>query len=354
MSEGVEETTSVYAEEGTQAHELAEYCLSTGIKDAFSADAREHVHWSHETAEAVQVYLDTVWEAASAKGATLEVETRFHLTAIDPDAFGTNDAMVYDPAKGKLTIIDYKHGAGVAVDVEGNKQLLYYALGAATRKHNLPLREIEMVIVQPRASHGDGPVRRWTVDPADLLEWSGDLKAAIAATRDPDAPLVAGTHCRWCPAKGFCPAFRDQAIEAARLDFAEPGHMSPAELADMLEQADVIEAWLKAVREYAYGRAMAGEPPSGFKLVAKRATRKWANEGEVIKWLKRRGLRDDDIFEMKVRSPAQVEKQIDKDERPDLEQFVIKESSGLTLVPERDRREAVTPGAASDFDAVSG
>lgn len=351
LCEGIEDTASEYAAEGTRAHEFAEYCLTTSITDASGPDAREHVHWTRDIAEAVQEYLDLIWPRVT-DGAELEVERRFHLTDIDEDAFGTNDAMIYYPKKKLLEIFDYKHGAGVSVDAEDNKQLLYYALGAALAKDNLPIEQITMWIVQPRCSHPEGSVRSWTITSEDLLDWAGDLKQAVARTKDPDAPLVAGDQCRWCPAAAICPANRDHAIDGARLDFTDPAELSETDLSDLLDRVSHIEAWIRSVREYAYTRAMAGDPPRGYKLVQKRPSRKWADEKGAIKYIRRRGLLEEDYYERKLKSVAQIEKQLEKDDREALNDFVIKESSGLTLAPDSDRRSAVTPSATDDFSIV--
>lgn len=348
LTKDLPDVSSPFAEEGTRAHELADYCLQTGVTDMMSTDAREHEHWTEEMAEHLQIYLDTVWGYRT-PGSILEVERRFHLSMIDEGAFGTNDAMVYIPETGVLTIIDLKYGAGVPVEVENNKQLLYYALGAATSKHNYPLTKVEMVIVQPRCPHPDGPVRKWSIDAGDLLEWAGDLKEAIDRTKEPDAPLVPGSHCRWCKAAGFCEKFAEESMAAAKMDFDEPSEMSPTELADTLEKASHIESWIKSVRAYAYDQAMKGEPPKGFKLVKKRPTRKWIDESGAIKFMRARGFDSNDIMHHKFKSPAQIEKLVAKDDREALADYQEKESSGLTLVSVHDRRAAVTPNAADDF-----
>lgn len=342
LAAGVESKSSVYAEEGTKAHELAESLLRAGT-------------WETDD-EAVQVYLDAVKQAIKDAGPDyeFEIENRFALHLIDEDAYGTNDAMIYSPERRHLHILDYKHGAGVPVEAEGNKQLLYYALGAATAKHNRPLETITMTIVQPRCEHPDGYVRSWTVGVDYLLEWAGELKEAVERTKDPNAPLVSGEHCRWCPAKGFCEKYRNDAIEAARMDFSDPSELSPVELADLLEKATLIENWIRDVRAYAYDQAMAGNPPRGMKLVAKRPTRKWVDEKGVGLFMHKRGFENGDIYEFKLKSPAQIEKLLDKQDRDFLDTFVVKESSGLTLVPAHDKRPAVTPDAASDFEALDG
>lgn len=353
LAEGLPNKSSVFAEEGTRAHEFAEYCLNTGVTDTFSRDAKEHVHWTEDIAEAVQLYLDTI-AGEKDKGDDVGVEVRFHLSAIHHLAFGTADCVIYKPKSRTLVVLDYKHGKGVPVEAEGSGQLRYYALGAMLNKDNLPIDRIKMVIVQPRCYHPDGPVRTWEIPFEDLLEFSSELKNAIEATEKPDAPLVAGDHCQFCPAAAICPALHDHSVEAAKLDFAEqdPSAMSDAELGELLAKVDHIQNWIKQVREYAYGQAMNGNPPTGYKLVSKRPTRKWVDEKGAQLFMFKRGFESSDIYKMDLKSPAQLEKLLEKDDREFLDTFIVKESSGYTLAHESDRRPAVTPNAADDFSKL--
>ena len=61
---------------------------------------------------------------------------------------------------------------------------------------------------------------------------------------------------------------------------------------------------------------------------------------------------DDDIFEpRKIRTPAQMEKKLPSHYQM-LTKFVTKESSGLVLVPEEDKRPAFKPDAKKEFAAA--
>ena len=103
---------------------------------------------------------------------------------------------------------------------------------------------------------------------------------------------------------------------------------------------------------HAHQEALAGRSPTGWKLVAKRAMRKWKSEDEVAASLSLTfDLEDDQIFDKKLRSPAQVEKLLPKDKRADMDAFVTKESSGLVLVAESDPRQPAKPDAAEEFGA---
>jgi hypothetical protein len=167
--------------------------------------------------EAVQVYLDTIRGIlAKNPGAELRIEHKFHLASLHEDLWGTCDCVIVLPFE-RLIVLDYKHGQGVAVDAEENSQGMMYARGAAEGED---LEDIEIVIVQPRAPHPQGPVRSWNISRTDLFTWADEvLLPAALATNDPNAPLVAGSHCKFCPAGAVCPEKRREAFEAASMAF---------------------------------------------------------------------------------------------------------------------------------------
>lgn len=368
LSENVPKTSSKYAEEGSAAHAFAEHCLRHGYaasrfvgqilympKDGppevrskipghtFPGDL--FVPISDDMIEAVAVYLDAV-RSSIGVGDTFTFEQRFDLSEVHPGCFGTADAVVRQPKTATLIVYDYKHGAGVPVNVVENPQLKYYALGALLAS-NHPARRVRMTIVQPRCDHADGPVRSYEIDALDLLDFKADLKAFAEATEKPDAPLVPGDHCRFCPAAALCPALSQRAQSMAKLEFAPSQPYDPAVLKLALDSREPLKAWLKALDEFAYAEAEAGRTPPGYKLVAKRANRDWRDEGDVVEFLQDLGVKPDVIFApRKVKSPAQLEKAIDA---AMLEPFIVKESSGHVLVAASDKRAAVKLDAKSEF-----
>jgi hypothetical protein len=366
LSAGIEDKGSIYAAEGTAAHELGERCLRDKFADAADAIGEEIVVGNHkfvvteEMAEAVQVYVDTI-KADYEDGDILFIEKRFDLSNIWEGMFGTNDCGLYKK-DGSIKVYDYKHGAGYAVEAENNVQLAYYGIGLV----NVPslkgaaISSVELVIVQPRAPHKDGPVRRWMTDAVHLLEFMEDLRAGAEATTAPDAPLAAGSWCKFCPAAGICPEMRQKAIVEAQAEFVDvvPGDLSEIDISDLLEKCGLIEDGIRAIRMEAYNRVAGGTKIPGWKLVAKRAIRKWSNEdpatiaGALL--LTFEELDEAQIVEKKVKSPAQVEKLLPKALRADLAALVTKTSSGTTLARESDRRAEVEPSAAAadEFDPV--
>jgi hypothetical protein len=336
LSEGIPSTSSVYAEEGTLAHSLAADWLANGIKPSF-VDNDMH--------DAVAVYVDYI----APKQAThiVYLEHRFDLSSVHSGCFGTADCVAWHPATQHLEVIDYKHGAGVYVPAVENPQLRYYGLGALLDL-KLPAKTITLTIVQPRYEAHEGPIRSETLDVLDMLDFLADLKQYAAATEAPDAPLHPGEHCRWCPAARICPELSTQANEVAKMEFGNSPTYDAAKLKEALDKREIVKAWLKTIDEFAYDVLEKGGAIPTYKLVSKRATRKWRDPVAAQAALE---LFGDDIYEpTTLKTPAQMEK-IVKDKKL-IEGLVVAESSGHTLVSESDPRPAVKRTAVEDFSAL--
>ena len=399
-----ESPSSAYAEEGTLAHAFAEYFLREGERNAIqhvgaTLDGKvDAVPLSEDMAAAVQVYLDAVWaEIDASKDAELYVEQSFVFdkealpAAEEGEVYGANDAMVYHRADKRLVVFDYKHGQGVSVSAEDNSQLKFYACGALLGK-DWPIAEIELVIVQPRArdaEENDGGVKRWSLDVLEVLEFTAVINDAVAAAKAIQAysgdvgrnsALNAGSHCRWCPAKAVCPALERGALDnlaatVGPLDFTAapvtpkqlpaPKDLDVQRIANIVASAKVLRDWLTGVEGFAEGLLVQGVPVPGFKLVEKIGRRQWTSDDESIAgWLTMvHGLDEADVRPPSLCTITEAQKllkQVYPARDPqraqaleDLEvQFTLKESSGVTIAPESDKREAVD-AAARAFGSVN-
>lgn len=340
LSAGIPNRSSKYAEEGTEAHEVAAKLLSIQGIDLSKVDL--------EMLEAVEVYTDAVM--ADSVGCKLLVEHRFDLTSIHPGLFGTCDAIIFDEKNKTLKVYDYKHGAGIPVEVfedgKGNPQLMYYGLGALLST-SFPCDTVELVIVQPRCPHSKGVIRRWSCPSIDLLDFAADLKEFAMKTEAPDAVLVPGDHCRFCPASGICPAIKNKAQVMAKQVFSTPATVGvdlyePAKLSEVLGWLPVLDSWIKSVRDFAYAEVESGKVIPGWKLVEKRKTRKWTDEIKITQYLESEfPMSARDFYEHSLKSVAQVEKFLHKKQHEKLIPFITAASSGTTLVSSDDPRPEV-------------
>lgn len=335
--------TSEFAQEGTQAHELAE-ALLLGKKPVQIG----MIDYPDEMWDAAQQYAEFV---GSLPG-ELHVEERLDLTHIHNDFFGTGDALVYDEEAQHLYVCDFKYGKGVVVDVEENPQLMTYAVGATRRFHNRGVKTVTLAIIQPRAMGKS--VKTWQTTADAILAFEDKLRQAVEIALSENPPFKAGEWCKFCKAAAICPALREHNLNIARQEFEgtmKVTDMTPAQLAKVLDEAETIKLWLKRVEEYAHEQALAGNTPDGYKLVPKRAIRKWKDETQVPSVLGMVfGLSNEDIYsEPKLKSPAMIEKAVGKKNAAALEDLVVKDSSGMVLAKMEDERKAVKSSAQEDF-----
>ena len=349
LSEGIVTEQSAYAEEGTDAHAYAaEWLMGNGKQPPLSEKVDD------EMAEHCKVYVDHVFSLMTEDGARLFVEHGFDLKEIYPGAYGTNDAAVYLPKSKRLHVLDLKYGAGIYVSAIDNPQLQYYALGALLElgKLELAVDTVVMTIVQPRCGGADGPIRSQTIDAIHLLDFAADLVMYAKRTEDPKASLKSGDHCRFCPALHICPEVGKTRQEVAKLEFTAPTAYDPQDLKRALDSVPILKAWIKRVDEFAYAEAEAGRCPPGYKLVEKRATRKWRDETEVSLYLGGLNVDQDTIFEpRKIKSPAQMEQALPKHKEV-LKPYIKSESNGHTLVDINDKRPPVKPKAKEEFRII--
>ena len=372
LCRGLPNVSSPAAAEGTAAHWFAEKSLITG-KDvsAFIGDVYKGFICTEFMAAHVQVYVDAVKEAG-AGGAKLHVEAKFDLSEIFKGAFGTNDACVI--TEDVLHVFDLKYGRNHVVEVgteeEPNPQLLYYALGALCKFQDARVKQVAITIVQPRAYHAEGPVRTLTLDVMQVSDFADRLVAAARKTQEAHPELVVGEHCNdyFCLARGICPAFK--AVAAKEMTFGgdlggtlvDPLSLTKEARGRVLSNMEMIEAWIKAVKEQAHQDALNGSPPEGWKLVNSRGVRRWVEEDLSIvdfaeKLGKSLGVHGEELLKpTELKSPAQVEEVLKlsgrmkpKDLKGVLAPWVCTVSSGYSLVLASDKREEVKFGSATLF-----
>ncbi len=355
LSKGIKGVESSYAMEGTKAHELAARILECELAGQPWGD--DDV--DPEMLAAVMVYVKEV--LSDAKGNTVLIEQRGDLSQLHPGMFGTCDNITFVKKDKLLKVRDYKHGQGIPVDAVGNLQMRFYGL-AALFSTDFPCEEVELTIVQPRCAHPDGPIRSERISSLELMDFAGELKEAAVRTEDPNAPLNPGDHCRFCPAAGICPEIKNKAQAIAKKEFSQSvegnGHSYDVQdLSKTLEWVPILKTWLESVHEFAYAQAQKGVKIPGWKLVAKRATRKWINEKDAEAAL-RAEFTDTtcrDFFDPPtLKSVAQLEKVIHEKHWPKVVPLISNISSGEALVPESDKRPAIQIlDAKSEFEQLS-
>lgn len=358
-----ERKSSLYAAEGTLAHEMAELYLRKdvlrNISDAdFEAKLEEimsNEFFSEEMLDMVSIYTQYCEEQyLSAKTenmfAEIEIEQRLDLTEYIPESFGTGDALII--SEPILEVIDLKYGKGVPVYAEWNKQLMLYGLGALRKYDTMyNIEQVKLTVVQPRINN----ISSFLISVDELRKWAEEeLKPRAEMAFRGEGELVAGDHCKFCAVKNKCRKLYEQQLEIAKYEFKEPSLLTDEEIADILKRAPQFTEWANSIVEYAQEKAITENKVwPGYKLVEGRSIRKWVDEDSAMQAIFARcpELSEDEVLETKLKTITNIEKLIGKKRFADiLNDVVIKPQGKPTLVPESDKRQAMGyQQAVSDF-----
>jgi hypothetical protein len=323
---------SKYAAEGTMLHG----CMEELLADGRMQDLRVRHALTEEQVDKLDFCCNALDVIDPAQKMTFVQEVMVGFDGVPELAGVFGNADLVGKLDGRAIILDWKFGDGVIVEAEENDQGLFYAAAAMATKsldwvfHGT--REIEIVIVQPFS------VRRWTTTFDRVRQFQNDLINAVKLSAKPGAPTAIGEWCRWCTAKPICPQMTG-AID--RVTHSALKEIDNDALARALSLADRLESFISDTRALAQARLEKGLAVPGYKLVPKRATRQWADEAKAEQALMAAGLGADDIFKKELLSPAQAEKVAKKAKVDFPADQVVAVSSGNTIAPESDPRQAV-------------
>jgi hypothetical protein len=359
LSEGIEDTSSSNANEGTMMHAFAAKCLETGTDAAGyvgQTDKETGLVLQAKQAKDVQFYVDHVRDIVVATNGELHIEQRLPIGWLtgEDGAHGTADAVIVTP--DELIIVDAKFGFKL-VDADSNPQLMIYAAAAWDElKVAYDFQRVRIAISQPRLLAK--PEFTFSMD--DMQKFIIEVAFSANLTRlFPDQLVPSSKACQWCRAKPVCPALHQQVMDA--FDESTPlADVRDDKLAYVMDRADMIEGWIKSIRAEVERRLLAGEPVTGYKLVqGKRGNRMWASPDDAEAALKAMRVKHDQMYDYKLASPTSIEKLVKADEIGPRQwtkiQALITQSEGQpSVAPKSDKRPAlVTSAAASDFDDVT-
>lgn len=373
----IRDKSSSYADEGTALHSAMSFALDNGIVDPDElvgfACPETGILITQELADTALApcfdFLDALEEECKDEGGIeYIVEKKVAFPGVD-GAFGTAD-YIGKTAKRSI-IIDWKFGQGEEVKVEYdhpephvNSQPMFYGTAAYACHPSMfgPGDDwpVDIYIGQPRLRDSDPVFGHAQVTVGDFKDFEIKVARAVLEGKKPDAPKVKGPWCRFAACKVVCPHFTGPLIETAALanitskSVKLKGVDWEALLPDMLEAADTAEEVITKIREIAHSYLESGRTLEGWKLVAKRANRKWRDEEEAIRVLQEYGLKDKDyLTEPELKSPAQVETVVKKygidlslkaGDEPNLVQQI---SSGTTLARADSRKADVSAAGAT-------
>lgn len=358
---------SVYADEGTRAHEWAEKVLTGQCR-------REDVPSEFE---AVLVYTDECQLLHSRWSGEQFVEMRVPLFYLEEETGTCDYALIGDNV---IHVVDLKYGAGVEVHAENNTQAAIYAQSFI--KHMSMLYEfsddmpVEIRIVQPRF-RGDEPIKVWKLTVLELNLFCTEvifaakriLSAADGNQKSQDKLVFSpgAETCRWCPAKNICHVRASQALEPMSistdilaafdlLDAPEPELplvpvLTEEQISNIYRHGKLLKSVIEEAEKFALERALAGNPLPGTKLVmGRQGNRKWVDEDEAYAKLSP-FLKDHELFESKLISPSKVDKHIKENTQgvgqlsAELNKLISRSDGQPVVALSDDRRPAITAPA---------
>ena len=279
LSKKFEDSSSSFAQEGTDAHTLAQHKLEKLLGLPTRDPTESLSFYDEEMKDHAENYAAFVLEQVEkAKETCVDpqvlIEQKLDFSRYVPEGFGHVDCLII--ADGTLTVIDYKYGLGVKVSSEKNPQMFCYALGGLALFDGIyDIDNVRLVIYQPRREN----ISEYTISKSELIQWAEDVLSPTAELASKgEGEYKAGEHCQFCKAKATCRKRAEYNLELAKYDFEVPATLDHDEIAAILVKADELVSWANDVKEYALKEALNGTKFEGFKLVAGRSNRKYTDE----------------------------------------------------------------------------
>ncbi|MED5019308.1 DUF2800 domain-containing protein [Paenibacillus chibensis] len=349
LEETLPDTTSDAAKEGTVAHEIAELKLRRALVEPISTRSfnaqlkklKDKELFDEEMLQYTDTYVEYIQGVVHAFPSPpyIAVERRVDYSSYAPEGFGTADCIVI--GSKQLHINDFKYGKGVQVSAVDNPQMKLYALGAL-KAYSL-LYEIETVhlaIIQPRIS---GQASEWSISAADLLAWGESIKPKALQAFKGEGEYVVGSHCGFCRAKEICRARVEHLLAAGSRAPMKPPLIGWDEVGEVLKKAEGIVSWYNGLKKLALAEVLKGGNVSGWKAVAGRGSRDYADLDAAFKFLQEKGIDEAVLFNRQPLTPPALEEALGKKQYKELLEkpgHVISRSGAPTLAPADDARPA--------------
>lgn len=330
-------------------------------------------------------------------------------------ATGTTDVWII---KGSVAhSIDLKWGMGVQVFAKDNEQQeMYTDAGLQEFDFLEEVEEIHLHILQPRLQHFDEHVLS-RAELAARIDLIRKASKEIAFTPGEMLPAVPGEkQCKFCKVSATCPERTDHTMELIVGEFVdlEKGFVkvempqaekllaqsfgvtpkaitfetyendvtnphftvkkpnirpsleaaeaklpdaSDERLATLMDAADMIEGFAKAVRAETERRLLTGKfTDARYKLVeGRQGARSWTSEEEAEAALKAMRLKVDQMYDFKLISPTTAEKVL-KEANPrkwnKLQPLIGRSDGKPSVAPASDKRPALSMAIAEQFEVL--
>ena len=294
--------SSKEADAGTEKHDVMKDLISSP-KDRVFEIFEQLSTGDQETCEQISFCweffqrLPQDWTVLTEK----KLDCRYIHQAI---GYGTADLILVQPFS-KVVVVDWKFGRIPVKPAPDNIQLACYALAAA-KEFECP--QAYVYICQ-------APLMRITDHCyTDLEALAFNVRMVVESCLKPDAPAIPSEDgCRYCKARGDCPAARALNAELAAIPTAVLDQLSSAQFSHLLDQCEKADGFIGKVKQAAYAKALSGSPPTGWELRPGKRSRSWNLEDAKLEKALRelaeaKGQIADSVYsEKKVSTPAQLE-----------------------------------------------
>lgn len=380
LNKDIPDEGSVYADEGTAAHTVMELAgkeyfkgfefdsikttlaLKLAEMKALGSQGKFTITdaWADEAINCARVWIKELDKVCGGFPDYVAFETRVNSVEIPNGSMsGTADCLML--VGDTLHVFDYKHGQGVPVSAENNPQLSLYGYMAYMSLLDMPVKNIELHIVQPRADNTNS----WKTTAERLCSWFDEIvqpqaERVISICETGKYSLedftVTKSGCRFCKAKAECPAMTREVSTELDLPRVLTVPDSVEKLSRILDFKPVAEAYFDAVEKKVFDLLSNGQSVPGFKLVSGRpGNRKWTDSAQALDELKKAKLKMSEYYKTpEVISPTQAEKLykqgvIGERKWQTLQGLITRPEGKPTLAAATDKR----PALKSDADYLT-
>lgn len=345
LEDKFEDEPSIYAAEGTLAHEMAELKIvkqfTTNLRpsefkkrinelkknELYSAEMDRYTNEYRD-------YINDIYLSFESKPFFL-AEQKVDFSSYVPEGFGTVDCtLVGDKV---IHIFDLKYGKGVPVTAENNPQGMLYALGTYLEQSAIDVIEkIVIHIIQPRIKNTSS----FEITSEKLLEWAESIKDVAQKAYEGSNEFHVGEHCGFCKANGNC---RKQAEKYMNTEILDPALLTDEEIGEGLAKVKELSKWAKKFEDYALVRAQNGGNVKGWKLVAGRGgNRTFTDKAVAAQLLEEVGLDREEIYKTELISVTAAEKLLGEETLYKIAGNYIQKPEGKpTLATLDDKRPAL-------------
>lgn len=335
-----EREVSEVANEGTDAHKLAEYKLRKlrGAKVRKPKLKYLDKDMENYTDDYINYIVETLENIKNiTKDPIVLIEQQLDFSNYVPDGYGTGDCLII--ADKTLYIIDLKYGRGVEVSAEDNPQMMLYALGALNIYDALyDIEQVNMTIFQPRKYN----ISSCTKTVEELKSWAeSELKEKAELAFNGLGVVTYGPWCQFSNCNVVLRARKQYHDKLTRFQLCSPHLLSDAEIEEVLEHIDDLVKWASEVKEYATKVTLESDKEwTNFKLVEGRSVRKFTDEEKVAEVLKENGY--EDIYKTSLMTLTELQKMLGRDKFNELlGRYITKPEGKPTLAPKSDKRKEI-------------